>query len=394
MGYASTFVVLTIVSSIVLYGLLARQLRTERDLILTDRLGAVETLLKSPSHGFEELQNRVLTEWPLRGGEKVRIQVWDGDQREILKSPRTLEADSDTDLVGTRTIDNSVGLKNPVQVTAWVGGTQSRDFLSMLRKLLLAVCSLTALTSGFMGWLVVRREQRLNRLADSFERLSRFSSDIAHELRTPIQNMIGSLEVALARDRQPLEYREILGSNLEECNRISRLTESLLFLARAENLKEGISLSKLELRQEIERIIDFYEPLASEKSQRLILETRCNPQQILWADPVLFQRLMGNLISNAIRYTGRGGEIVVDYGVQETELVLSVRDSGQGIPPEDLPFIFDRFYRVDRSRSLDSGGTGLGLAIAKSIVDLHHAKIAVNSQPGQGSAFSIRWSIV
>jgi len=239
---------------------------------------------------------------------------------------------------------------------------------------------LTTLATEFDGMLA--------RLEDYFTRLSQFSADIAHELRTPINNLMGEVEVALSRSRSAPEYRTVLESSLEECSRLSRMIDSLLFLARAENTEVKIQASWFDATKEIQAVLDFYEALAEEEG----VELEPEGQATLYGDTILFRRALSNLLANALHYTPRGGKIRVSLHNDSEQMVeVRVSDSGAGIAPEHLPRIFDRFYRADPSRSHHPEGTGLGLAIVKSIMDLHGGSITAQSELGRGTTFTLRF---
>ena len=241
---------------------------------------------------------------------------------------------------------------------------------------------LTSLATEFDGMLA--------RLEDTFNRLSQFSADIAHELRTPINNLMGEVEVALARTRTAPEYRQVLESSLEECSRLSRIIDSLLFVARAENTEVKIQASWFDATKEIGAVFDFYEAVSEEEAVQLQAEG----QATLYGDVILFRRALSNLLANALRYTPRGGKIRVSVrNDSEQNIVVEVADTGAGIAAEHLPRIFDRFYRVDPARSGHSEGTGLGLAIVKSIMELHGGSVAVRSEPGEGTVFTLRFPV-
>lgn len=219
----------------------------------------------------------------------------------------------------------------------------------------------------------------LARLEDSFRRLSDFSSDLAHELRTPISNLMTQTQVALARARTADEYREILYSNLEEYERLSHMTSDMLFLAKADNGLISTRADIIDLADEVERLLAFYEALAEERGVRLVLNGKGRAR----ADRDMLRRAISNLLSNAIRHTPRGGEIRVTISSGRSgQTELSVENPGTPIPPEQLPRLFDRFYRVDASRRSDGEGAGLGLAIAKSIVEAHGGSIWASSSEG------------
>ncbi len=225
----------------------------------------------------------------------------------------------------------------------------------------------------------------LDRLATSFERLSDSSANLAHEIRTPINNLRGEAEVALSRSRSPEEYRRVIESSLEEYERLSRMIDNILFLARAEQRIEAVPL---DVAAELERLRDFYGTLAEEKG----ITISCAGEGRLTVDPQLFQRAVGNLLSNAIRYSPPGGALTVTFVRDEAGSArLTVADTGIGIVPDDLPRVFDRFYRSREARALHAEGTGLGLAIVKSIMELHQGSVTITSAPGQGTSVTLHF---
>ncbi len=225
-------------------------------------------------------------------------------------------------------------------------------------------------------------DEMLNRLNESFARLSQFSADLAHELRTPINNLMGETEIILSRQRTPSEYRQILESNMEEFNRLNRMIEELLFLSRAESPETKINCEVLVLENELERVRIFYESLAADKK----IEIQVKGCAQVYADSLLLQRALSNLIANAIYYTNSGGKIflLAKSGDHTTE--VHVCDDGIGIDAGALLKLFDRFYREDKARTINTQGSGLGLSIVKSIMELHQGTITVNSKIGKGTS--------
>jgi two-component system heavy metal sensor histidine kinase CusS len=227
-------------------------------------------------------------------------------------------------------------------------------------------------------------DDMLDRLEDSFSRLSRFSADLAHELRTPINGLLGTADVILAKERTPEEYRQVIESSLEEYSRISRMIERLLFLARASNNEIRIERLPLDVSGELARIHELYSAMAEEQGVEII----CHGEGVVHAETELFGRAVSNLLANALQHTPPGGRVTLS-GTRVSEHLVEIRvsDTGTGIPAEHLTMIFDRFYRVDSARSRSTGGVGLGLAIVKSIMDLHGGTVTVESRPNQGTTF-------
>lgn len=225
----------------------------------------------------------------------------------------------------------------------------------------------------------------LTRLETSFERLESSSANLAHEIRTPLNILRGETEVALSRARSPEEYRRVIESSLEEYERLSRLIDNILFLARAEQRIEPVPL---DAGHELGLLQDYYGTLAEEKG----IAISCTGGGTISADPLLFQRAVGNLLSNAIRYTPAGGAITVSIDrAEDGGTLLTVADTGIGIAPGDLPRVFDRFYRSSEARTLNAQGTGLGLAIVRSIMELHRGSVIIDSAPGRGTAVTLRF---
>ncbi|SFU25824.1 heavy metal sensor histidine kinase [Paraburkholderia aspalathi] len=224
----------------------------------------------------------------------------------------------------------------------------------------------------------------LERVEHGFQRLSRFTADLAHDMRTPISNMRGAAEVALARPRSTDEYESLLASSLEECDRLSRMIENVLFLARAEHPQFVKHMRAFEAGQELTRIAEYFEGIADDAHVRV----QVTGAATLTADLELFRRAVSNLLANAIRYTPSGGEIGLDVRASADAVRVTVSNQGQPIAAEHLDRIFDRFYRVDPSRSSlpssgmsqgSTGSTGLGLAIVRTIMELHGGTVHAES---------------
>jgi two-component system heavy metal sensor histidine kinase CusS len=236
--------------------------------------------------------------------------------------------------------------------------------------------------------------QMLDRLEESFDRISRFSADIAHDLRTPVNNIRGEAEVALARPRSADEYRDVIESCLEEAARLSNLIGDLLFLARADTPLTSLRRERVDVGELLAEVREYYEASAADGGVSLTTTVADEPV-VAELDRALLQRAVGNLVANALAHTPRGGTVVLGADVDSSifasgtfasgTICIKVSDTGVGIPAEALPRVFDRFFRVDSSRSQGSGGTGLGLAIVKSIALLHGGNVEISSEPGQGT---------
>jgi two-component system, OmpR family, heavy metal sensor histidine kinase CusS len=448
----STFLLVLIATS-GLYFSIARSLDSEDNLVLFDKVQAVAQLLRTERNS-DAIRNRVEREWVGRKSERVYVKVLDFNGNAITETPGFEEISRGLfEGVPTRSLEHSdSGSERRETPSAQVykvalvriPGEKGRDqtlqiaidrtgedlFLATYRSRLLGVLLITFLITALIGRRIALAGMRpisditrkvseirsttlhqrldlsplpdelrllggafnemLDRLNESFDRLARFSQDIAHDLRNPINNLQGELEVALGRARSVDEYQDVLGSCLEECNRLSQLIDSLLFLARSEDPSAQLAIEKLNIRSETMRLIDFFEVTAAEKNGSFELDI---PSELdVYADRSLFQRAVGNLITNAIRYAP-GGKIVISARSDSSAVIIRVQDNGEGIPTEHLSKVFDRFYRVDPSRSALSGGAGLGLSIVKGIMTLHRGEVNLMSQVGVGTSVKLSFPI-
>jgi two-component system, OmpR family, heavy metal sensor histidine kinase CusS len=227
----------------------------------------------------------------------------------------------------------------------------------------------------------------LQRLQADFQRLSEFSSDLAHELRTPISNLLTQTQVVLAQNRTIPEYQDTLASNAEEFQRLARMVSDMLLLAKAEHGLLLPSKVEIHLRDEVNALIDFYEALADEKSIALL----CYGDGVIVGDRLMLRRAISNLLSNALRHTPHSGLVEIEIEAADSSVVLRVMNTGPDIPAEQLPRLFDRFYRADKSRThVESDGAGLGLAITRAIILAHAGEVAVTSSKGQ-TAFELKF---
>jgi len=233
--------------------------------------------------------------------------------------------------------------------------------------------------------LAVEFDAMLRRLEDSFGRLAQFSADIAHELRTPINNLMGEAEVALRRDRTSEEYARVIASSLEEYHRLAELIDSLLFLARAENADLSLHKTWFHVGDELGQLFSYHELQATELEVKLSFSGDAQ----LFADSTLFRRAISNVVTNALKHTPAGGNVSVQVFPQPESVKVVIQDDGAGVPAEHLPRLFDRFYSVDASRTASVAGTGLGLAIVKTIMDLHAGSVTIESELGKGTLVTL-----
>ncbi len=304
----------------------------------------------------------------------------------------------------------------PVLVAVAIDITHHEHFMASFQRTLWLFVAVAAVLAGLLGWAAVRRglaplqairegaagvtasrldyrlavdsvpveleelaealNDMLARLEDSFQRLKDFSSDLAHELRTPISNLMTETQVALTRARSPDEYREVLASNAEEYERLARMIGDMLFLAEADN---GLIVPNREpgdLAEEVRKLFDFFDALAEEKALHLSVT---GTGQVS-GDKLMLRRALANLLSNAIRHTPVDGSIRVCIEMTGDGTTLVIENTGEPIPQEHLSRIFDRFYRADPSRHRSGEGAGLGLAITRSIIRAHGGDIYV--RPG------------
>lgn len=216
----------------------------------------------------------------------------------------------------------------------------------------------------------------LGRIEEGYAQLANVSADIAHELRTPVTNLTTQTEVAVGQARSANEYREILYSNLEEFGRLNRMINDMLFLAQTESAPADLYLETVNLTETIQGLFEYFEAWMEDQGVSSQLKGRAAP---IRADQEMLRRALSNLLSNAIRYTPRGETVTVTLSQNEQITTISVENPGEKISAEDLPRLFNRFYRGDPSRQRKGDGAGLGLAIVKSIVEAHGGKVGVES---------------
>lgn len=239
-----------------------------------------------------------------------------------------------------------------------------------------------------VGRLAQTFNDMIARLDEAFRRQRQFTADASHELRTPLTAIKGQTEVALQRDRGPEDYREVLQAVNSEADRMIRLVGSLLTLARADSGQVPIAQERIDLGQLVSDAADQMRPAAAAKN--IALDVRTGPAMPFASDEDLLLQLVLNLLDNAIKYTPAGGSITAAWAMEGGAAIIRVTDTGPGISAENLPRIFDRFYRIDQSRNQASGGSGLGLSISRWIAEAHGGTLTVESAPGRGSTFTAR----
>jgi two-component system, OmpR family, heavy metal sensor histidine kinase CusS len=450
--YALSSFALFLVGSLVLYFALVRNLDEEDDLYLTDQIHVIRLLLRERPDDVEALNQEVDLEVGARRHAKIYIRVLDEKRRSIAETPvmnAIFSADSfpappesdprdGTDVMfdghpyrlmaGLAAGPGSERPRFEIQVA--LDRSHEQIVLARYRLQLVVVSTVVLLICAWIGHRIARRGVRpiaqitaigrrihsmtlgeriglgslpaelsdlastfnamLDRLEESFGRLARFSADLAHELRTPINNLRGEAEVALHKSRTAEEYQGVLASVLDECARLSRMIDGLLFLARAEQPQAQIMRERVELAREMEKVCEFYEPAAREAGVRLSVDAPRDSCADL--DRTLLQRAIGNLLDNALRYTGPGGEISIIVRQGDRDTTIEVADTGTGIMSKHLPHVFDRLYRADVSRASASGGLGLGLAIVRSVAELHGGTVGIDSEPGKGTRITMTFT--
>jgi len=450
-GYALAGLFLVFFSIVSLYLVLVRELDNSTDFFLADKVHVLRTMLRERPADEDALREEVELESAARQYEQFYIRLLDDRNTQLLITPgmadqldlaqiaaqtrnrpgRTIRMKGkDGKAFRVTSVFASVGSPatqtDTVQIAVDV--SQKEKLLARFRFWFWAILLATFAIFPFVGYRIARQgirpveemattarhisstnlrerihpegfpfelaslastfNQMLDRLEESFERISRFSADIAHDLRTPVNNIRGEAEVALARPRSATEYRDVIESNLEEAVRLSDLIGDLLFLARAKSPLTQLRRERLNVGELLSGISDYYEASAADGGISLTTSLAAEPV-IAELDRTLLQRAVGNLVSNALANTPAAGAVILAITADDSTIQIKVSDTGIGIPAEALPRVFDRFFRVDSSRSQGSGGTGLGLAIVKSIVELHGGHVEIASQPGHGTQVTL-----
>jgi len=240
-----------------------------------------------------------------------------------------------------------------------------------------------------IGELVSTFNNMIARLEKSVKKIKQFSGDVSHELRTPLTIIRGEIEVLLRKERTKEEYQQTLKSTLEEAAHLEQIIDDLLFLSRIESLEKREFDKSVQLDEILLNVVESKELAAKKKNITLDI-IKVEPARIQ-GEEILLERMVANIIDNAIRYTPQEGRVEIALELREGSILFSVRDTGIGIPEESLPFIFDRFYVVDKSRDKEAGGIGLGLSIVTWVAESHGGKIEVRSEVSKGTTFLIRF---
>jgi two-component system OmpR family sensor kinase len=239
-----------------------------------------------------------------------------------------------------------------------------------------------------IGELALTFNSMMDRLESSFSQMRQFSSDASHELRTPLTVLKGQSELTLGKERKPKEYQEVISSNLEEIQYMSKVLEDLFMLSKSDENQIALDYESVDLKLLIEEICRHAQIIASEKNIKII--TAYIERIQVYGDPVRLRQMIWNVIVNGIKYTQPDGEVTISLQEKKDIALITIQDNGIGISNSDLPLIFNRFYRVDKARSREEGGTGLGLSICKFIVDAHKGSIDIESTLGEGTKFKIK----
>ena len=417
-----------------LYQSLQREIAWRDDQALLGRLQRMQALI-GDSESVDSLRSRPQLYDNMLGNRDNLLWIIDNTgQRLIEINPLALPVPSLSPAPAPRLADSP---DNPALRLAWVDISSAGSRLTLIAgkylgereqmlsayrwKVLLAV-TVGALLAFLLGWLVSQRglkpvrqlatraatidvqhlhvrlepfrdvselhalsqalNQMLGRLEQGFAQLSRFSEDLAHEMRTPLSNLMGQTQQALDRSRSAEEYQNLLVSNQEEYERLARMIDSMLFLARTEQPGSSIRRESVDLQCVVEQLCEYFEGMAQERGIELI-NLACGA---LDAEPNLLRRALANLLANALRYAAPDTPVTISSTSTSDGLEISVHNLGDVIVAEHLPHLFERFYRCDPSRNQPDDSGGLGLAIVRSIMQAHGGKVSVTSSHS-GTAF-------
>ncbi|WP_404397179.1 heavy metal sensor histidine kinase [Stutzerimonas chloritidismutans] len=434
-AFALVAVVLLGAIGLYLYRSLDREIVWRDDQALLGRLERMQALLED-SASVEALRQRPQLYENMLGNRDSLLWLLDAQGRALIEiNPARLaipplpagDAAELTDTDGARLAWRRLPGEAGLTLVAGRMLVEREQMLAAYRVKLWWALSLGALLASVLGWLISRRalrpvrhltrqalaidvqhlhlrindstmpseleplraalNQMLDRLEQGFARLSRFSEDLAHEMRTPLGNLMGQTQQLLHKDRDAEAYHALLVSNQEEYERLARMIDSMLFLARAEQPAAAIERQRFALPALVEQLCDYFEGVAEERGIQLLDETEGE----LVGDPEMIRRALANLLANALRYGVSDSTVRIVSGSGVGWRSVSVINLGPPIPPEHLPRLFDRFYRCDPSRAEPGDTGGLGLAIVRSIMQLHGGEVSVRSDAGV-TEFTLRFA--
>lgn len=419
-----------------LYQSLQREILWRDDQALLGRLQHMQALLDDAA-SIDTLRERPQLYQNMLGNRDSVLWIVDAQGHSLIEVnpaalPRPVLAPAATPTLGNDPANPALRLawldvpraERSLRLIAGKRGDEREQMLSAYRMKIYLALGVGALSAFLLGWLVSRRGLRpvrklarqasaigvrhlhtrldefgnvreLNRLSQAlnqmlarmehgFAQLSRFSEDLAHEMRTPLSNLMGQTQQALERDRPVTEYQDVLASNLEEYERLARMIDSMLFLARSEQPKAALQREVIELHGLVEQLCDYFEGMAEDRG--IQLSNRSQGQ--LYAEPQLLRRALANLIANALRYGAADSPVSISSEQLAEGVQISVHNLGDPIPAEHLPHLFERFYRCDPSRNQPDDSGGLGLAIVRSILQAHSGHVSVSSD-STGTAFVV-----
>jgi heavy metal sensor kinase len=289
-----------------------------------------------------------------------------------------------------------IGIPTSLSVTVVVGYFMAKKALKPVDKIRRAAVKISSRNLDERIDIGARRDElgrlsqtfneMIGRLQNAFQRVNQFSSDVSHELKTPLTILKGETEVALRKERESEQYRMLLSSHLEEIDRMTKIIDDLLLLSKADAKEVVLNVDDIHLKDLIVDVCMDMKFFADKKGVGLIVNDLDDVK--LKGDELKLRRMLLNVIENGIKYTPEGGSVAVKSFMNNGSVQIDVQDTGIGIPPEELQYVFDRFYRGDKSRKRETG-SGLGLSISKWIAEAHRGTIEVAGRHQRGSLFSI-----
>ena len=422
-----------------LYHSLEREIVWRDDQALLGRLQRMQALLDD-IESVEALRNRPQLYENMLGNKDSFLWIVDAFGRRLIEvNPTSLPVpklpDTSSPVLGNDPSNRSLRLawldvssaRGQLKLVAGKLSNERDQMLGAYRNTIWAALAAGVLLAFALGWLVSRRglrpvrtlasqatgidarhlhlrlsdfantaelevlsqalNQMLERLEQGFAQLSRFSEDLAHEMRTPLTNLMGQSQQLLGRERSTDEYQNALASNLEEYERLARMIDSMLFLARCEQPMATVKREPIDLHTLAEQLCEYFEGMAEERGIWLV--NRCHGQ--LEADPELLRRALANLIANALRYGSADSPVTISTATTANTLEITVHNLGVPIEAMHLPHLFERFYRCDASRNQPDDSGGLGLAIVQSIMHVHSGKVRVKSSDA-GTVLSLHFT--